>query len=205
MTRQFRTEKTLAVIDMAPAHSRYLPLSTKVMLFHNMLMQIEQAISDGQPVIVQDFPDSSVADELSCTHDFVVSALSGYADKCFIKKHQNDGSQEILEACRDQGYPTKHIQLCGLFTNRCIRDTAVGLAKQQPDGIIEVMRTACASTDPADELRQCFWNRFSEPNITITPAPTIIPWSAHQDDEQLYFSVKARDHMRRDYDAYISL
>lgn len=205
MTRRFRTEITLAVIDMAPVHSRYLPLHTKATLFSNVLMQIEQAINEGRPVIVQDFPDSSVADVLNHTHEFVTGALSDYTYKCFIEKHQNDGSQEILEACRNQGYPTKHIQLCGLFTNRCIRDTAVGLAAKQPDSIVEVMRTACASTDPADELRQCFWNRFSA-NITITPAPTIIPWSAHQDDEQLYFSpVKARDYMRRDYDAYISL
>lgn len=205
MTRRFRTEITLAVIDMAPVHSRYLPRHTKATLFSNVLMQIEQAISEGRPVIVQDFPDSSVADVLNHTHEFVTGVLSDYTYKCFIEKHQNDGSQEILEACRNQGYPTKHLQLCGLFTNRCIRDTAVGLAAKQPDSIVEVMRTACASTDPADELRECFWNRFSATNITITPAPTIIPWSAQHNDEQLYFSVKARDYMRRAYDAVISL
>lgn len=206
MTNKPWNESTLVVMDMAPAHTRNLPASSKSILFNNVLLQINAAILEQKPVIVQDFPDSSLGEHLNCTHDFITDALSNYTYKCNTKKHRNDGSEEILALCRQKGYPTSRIQLCGVFTNRCIRDSAVGLAKALPQSIIEVIRNACASTNPNDELRECFWNRFSESNITITPSPTILPWSADKDDETLFVKQEpARDFLGRAYDEVISM
>jgi hypothetical protein len=205
MTNNQRNKSTLIVIDMAPAHTRYLPKSSKSILFTNVQLQLNKAVTEKKPVIVQVLPDPSLGDDFNYTHNFVTGALKNHTYKSRSQKDSNDGSKEILKICRQKGYPTQRIQLCGLFTNFCIRDTAVGLAKALPKSIIEVMRHACASTNPNDELRECFWNRFCEPNIVITPAPTILPWSANKDDETLYFSPKARDFLERAYDEVISM
>lgn len=192
-------------MDMAPVHSLFVSKAARSILFSGVMLQIDRAIAQEMPVIVQDYPDPSVAEELNCTHDFVTSALDNYPYKCFVTKHANDGSAGIIETCNKLGFPLRRIQLCGLFTNFCIRDSAVGLAQALPESTIEVMRTACASTNPDDENTECFWNRFSEANIIITPQPEIHPWCEAPPNRVLHSIAQPSDFVRRAYGDVVSL
>lgn len=204
MPEAHNQDATLIVMDMAPAHSVFVPQPAKSILFSAVLLQINRAITKQMPVIVQDYPDSSVADTLNFTHDFVTDALDKYPYKCFVTKHCNDGSAGIIETCNNLGFSLRRIQLCGLFTNYCIRDSAVGLAKALPESTIEVVRTACASTNPDDENTECFWNRFSEANIVVTPPPEIHPWRAASPGV-LPQIAQSHGYVRRNYSEAVSL
>ncbi len=199
---------TLIVMNMAAVHIQFISEFCKYAFLSEVTLEIYDAIAQKAGLIVQDHIDFSVSEELNRTelNKHIVSvtdALRRHRRKHFADTKYSDGSESILTTCAENGLSTKHIQLCGAFTNLSIRETAVGLARQLPTSVIEVLRLACVSTDPDDECNEHFWNRFSEPNIVISPTPYIRPWSAAEVIRLP--NRRALDYNRRPYGELISM
>ncbi len=198
-------DTTLVVMNMTPAHTVFIFPPTKLNLFDAITFQLQSAILQRIPILLINDHDWSVSAELNCVHEFIVATLAGYQHKHFAYTQNSDRSATVIDICKALGFPRKRFPLCGTYTNLAIRDTAVSLAQALPDSIVDVQRTACTSTNPHEEFSDSFWNRFSAPNVVITPQPEIYPWSASEDNQPLRFVAKARDHNRRNYGDQISL
>lgn len=196
-------DTTLIVMNMAPVHIRYISEFSQYAFLSEANLEINDAIAQKAGVLVQNCIDSSVSDELNTTIEPVTDALRRHRRKHFISTQSSNASEEILAACEEFGFSTSHIQLIGAFTNLSIRDNAVSLAKLLPTSNIEVLRLACISTNPDDETCESFWNRFSEPNILISPQPFIRPWSTT--DVIRLPNRKVLDYNRRPYGEIISM
>lgn len=201
MPKQLDT--TLLVINVSPANVRCLFLPTQTILLNAVLREVNKAMLDNTPIVLVNSPDFSIADYLNETHSRITNALAQYDYTFSLYNESYGGSEQILKVCGTLCYPTQRIQLCGLFTDLGIRDTAVSLARLMPSSTIDVLREACASTSPHEETYDYFWNRFSESNIDVIPAPVTLPISVT--DRPLRFVARARDHMGRNYGEPISL
>lgn len=140
---------TLIVVDMQPG----FPLSCSVR--RAVEAEILRAIACGWAVVIVEFDTEAAGD----THASLVSLLDGYLHHTLVKKTREDGSDVVLEALQSQAYPTQLLRICGVMTDICVQQTAVGLAMALPTARIEVVKSACTTAiQPYD------WSTFKSPN-----------------------------------------
>lgn len=140
---------TLIVIDMQPG----FPLSCSVR--RDVEAEILKAIACGWAVVIVEFDTEAAGD----THESLVKLLDGYVHHKLVKKTREDGSDVVLEALQGLAYPTQLLRICGVMTDICVQQTAVGLAVALPTARIEIVKSACTTAiQPYD------WSTFKRPN-----------------------------------------
>jgi hypothetical protein len=60
-----------------------------------------------------------------------------------VEKEHNDGSQQVLRACREMGFSMEQLRVCGVNTTQCVQETVVALSYELPNSCIEVVKDAC--------------------------------------------------------------
>lgn len=126
---------------------------------------IEQAKHDNAHVVFLWIPYYSPADEKPLARPLrrLLDLVSGYARAKVIEKLGNDGSCLVRHYCSQQGCSNSQFVICGVNTDMCVLDTALGLARSNPAAMVTVHRDACNTTFNKD----C-WDRFGvEPNIVL--------------------------------------
>jgi nicotinamidase-related amidase len=66
-----------------------------------------------------------------------------YAKAVFKTKHENDGSDQVREACEAQKWATDAFEVCGVNTQACVKATVHGLSKKFPQATITLVEQAC--------------------------------------------------------------
>lgn len=62
-----------------------------------------------------------------------------------VSKQVTSGADKVLDACFEMGFNNKLIRVCGVYTDACIKGTAVGLVEESDDSLVRVMKEACAT------------------------------------------------------------
>ncbi len=125
---QLDEEPTLLIIDLQQ-------------MFVNLLDDVVETVVD---VVVRakqrNAPIVSV-EMCGCggTHESVRNLLEGYPRHCIVRKPENDGSAEILEACWNRGFGTARFTLCGVSFKCCVLKTAEGLVSFDPTASISIL------------------------------------------------------------------
>lgn len=85
---------------------------------------VEGAVKDKVPIIFVEF--------WGCgrTHRKLTKYTKNYTKKIHVKKHHCDGSDEVLQACKELGIRPSHLVVCGIYFNACVHDTVRGLSKK---------------------------------------------------------------------------
>jgi len=126
-------EATLVVVDMQPFYA----VVNNSDLLQAVERQILTAMASNRPVIVVEYVGAGL------THDLLMRQLKGYPRCATVQKHQNDGSAQVLEACRRHGFGTQIFQVCGIYAAACVQETAMGLASGLPGSTIQILADAC--------------------------------------------------------------
>lgn len=145
------TPAVLTIIDMQPR----FPSSQDANTIAGVLRLIAKAIERNWPVILVEFYAHGPTDER------ITNALDGYAGLVREFKFNEDGSEEIWEACVEHELPGSRFIVCGVNTHACVKDTVFGMARLMPDSAIEVVKDACNCDTGWD------WDRFYLPNENV--------------------------------------
>ena len=110
---------TLAIIDMQPCESpsqQSVDANVKLAKWYR---------KRKYPVVLVYYAPDAI-------HPEIENALNGYEHVAKVNKANWDGSEEILQICRERQFPTKHVRLSGTMTCCCVRRTWEGLKEKLP-------------------------------------------------------------------------
>ncbi len=136
---------TLVVVDMQPDFEA----SNNPATIANVKREIIEAKAKQMPILFLEVPYFSPLDErgLRHTHQELTQLVKFYPNttRYPIEKLRSDGSYQVLWACEQNHYTNSHFRICGVNTNICVYETAVGLSQ---NGVVEVIKNACNTTTP---------------------------------------------------------
>lgn len=111
----------LAIIDMQPGENGF-DAANNLGLQLSIIEVIQKYRRHNWPIIKVEY------DGFSQTAHRIRRALAGYDQVCKVVKSTDDGSCEIDDAIgENKWYRHSKIELVGVNTNACVRDTAFGL------------------------------------------------------------------------------
>lgn len=130
-------ETILVVIDMQPGYPAALAAVTQWFVKQEIQKQMEQNL----PVILVEFDAHEMGETLQSLREL----LAGYKRLKVVSKSQNDGSTEVIAACRIlTGYDTPfRLRVCGVNSDACVLETVQGLSEKLPLTSIVVPQDAC--------------------------------------------------------------
>lgn len=70
---------------------------------------------------------------------------SGYLRKRHISKDGEDGSEEVLQACRENGFSLSNFRVVGVYSDCCVEQTAVSLVHKLEGAFVRVVKRACST------------------------------------------------------------
>jgi len=130
-------DAVLVIIDM----QRYFSASCSRRVQDNVIRAIEHAKRNRYGIVLVEY------DGNGATHQVILNACRRYKKFYRVTKTQDDGSREILSAVAEFDLPLTHFMLCGVNLQYCVRDTAIGLARQGNNCRVTVLEPACAGFD----------------------------------------------------------
>jgi hypothetical protein len=128
---------TLALVDFQEEFLRALP--ERSFLAH-ALDQIVLARRRGWGIVLIETKPWRLGESIP----EIQEALAGAWYKR-VSKQVTSGSDKVLDACFEMGFNNKLIRVCGVYTDACIKGTAVGLVDETDDSLVRVMKEACAT------------------------------------------------------------
>jgi len=128
---------TLVIVDMQPV----FPASKIESVKEGVLREVRLAKRRGDAVVVVEFAG------YNNTHNSIMQEIyKCKLDLAIVKKCQNDGSAEVIQACRKHYFSCKRFRVCGVNRTACVQDTAEGLAEDEPHSKVEVVWDATADS-----------------------------------------------------------
>lgn len=152
---------TLVVVDMQ-AHLKVANDEATIIAVEKLIEQAKQ--DDALVVFLWTTYYSPIDDSpLPRPHKRLLDLVSGYARAKVIEKLGSDGSCLVRHYCSQQGCSNNQFVICGVQTDVCVLETALGLARTNPAATVTVHRDACNTSFNKD----C-WSKFGvEPNIVV--------------------------------------
>lgn len=111
---------TLVIIDMQP----YFEASGDVV--EEVVKEVRRARERRTGIVVVEYG--------SCgpTHRLIQRAVRGYDRQAWVKKHDDDGGAEVMEAAHQHGFWDKSWRFCGVNTCYCVCDTVKSIVRAYP-------------------------------------------------------------------------
>jgi len=75
----------------------------------------------------------------------LLSGSSGYARTRRKSKDAEDGSQQVIEMCRENGYSLTNFRVVGVYSDCCVEQTAVSLVEKLEGASVRVVKRACST------------------------------------------------------------
>lgn len=135
----------LIVIDMQ------LEFSSSEAIVGPVCEAIIKAKANNEPIILVEYAcdyqqdkEQCRAEECQCmTHTEILDLLDGYSNVVYVAKAHDDGGREIINAV--EVFPPI-VDVCGVNTNACVRETVETLAKRVPETEFVLLLEACNSS-----------------------------------------------------------
>lgn len=128
-------DQVLVVIDMQDGFSA----SNDQRTISFVKQEILRAKQTGMAIVIVEFDPK----EMGSTHREIMDLLIDYERCTTVSKDKDDGSEEILEACLDNGFWMEDFRICGVNSDACVLDTVTGLLERIPSCEITVVQDAC--------------------------------------------------------------
>ena len=149
---------TLCVIDVqVPFHA-----AGRKSLLDNIVRLVKNAKRRKAGIVLVEF------EGFGSTHIAIQQAIGSY-ERCITTiKSDCDGSEEIIDACRERGFNTRKIIICGVETNNCVMATLDGLDDLLPFSKKEVVAPACNVMGHNDSVnRKAFKKMLRYENVSV--------------------------------------
>jgi hypothetical protein len=155
---------TYVAIDLHEPHFEHIgKYSQAPAILAANLCEIEHAMSLGHSVVTVHYNECR-----RLTHPRIRARLRSYSKWVEVGKDQRSGAPELLAAFDRHQCGTTLLRLGGLKSDMCIFATMDGLAQVFPEAQIEVVQSACLTSEPSftwDDFRS--WH--SHKNVSVVP------------------------------------
>jgi nicotinamidase-related amidase len=149
----------LVIIDMQPFYFR-----SCLQIIDAVDALAATAVAAGAAVVTVRLPDTP--GYCGPTHWKLTQRLGGYSRWREVHKTEDDGSSDVIAACKQAGFDLQEIEICGLYANLCVQKTALGLAEQLPEARLTVVQHACVVQPSAASVWN--WSHFiTRPNLRL--------------------------------------
>lgn len=158
--------KPLIVIDMQPA------FEASGQVLRPVLEIITKAQKRESDIIVVEY-DLTDRDRYSetekVTHKAITKQLKKYRKKHLVIKERNDGSSEVFNYMQKNEIPHQIVQVCGVNTSACVKETVWGLYQYDAIKKIQLLIKGCADNylSNAQALRNFFPKEARKPKIKV--------------------------------------
>ena len=125
----------LCIIDMQP-----IGFNNSKLIIENVLQLVKKAIINKAFIVIAQFKGCGE------THINIINEIQKYKYKKYVWHNKNDKSKPIQEVLISLNIFVRQIEICGVNTEYCIKDTVNGLAKKFHIPI-KVIEKACNGTD----------------------------------------------------------
>lgn len=140
-----RQERVLVVVDMQPGFRASCNEAT----LSAVEREIRSAVEAGDAIVILEYK------KYPATHARLLELVDGvYERHAVVTKKDDDGSEELVDACLEHGFPGGKFRFCGVNTHACVMRTVLGLSNKLDDSRIDVVKAACN-----DENGNC-WEEF---------------------------------------------
>jgi nicotinamidase-related amidase len=123
----------LCIIDMQP-----VGFNNSNLIIDNVLDLVREAMVKKAFIVIAQFKGCGE------THLDIINEIENYPYKQYVWHHKNDKSKPIQAALKR--IFVRQMNVCGVNTEYCVKDTVHGLAKKFPIPI-KVIEKACHGTD----------------------------------------------------------
>lgn len=128
---------TLAIIDMQAGEDN----ARESLLVRSLKRLMKAAIKGQWGILAVELVDG---DELRRpTNHGLLCLTEQYSRLRVCTKKQDNGSAEIIAACRKNGFSLAQLLIGGVNTDVCVKSTVLGLATALQDSIVQVVKDAC--------------------------------------------------------------
>lgn len=128
----------LVVVDMQPR----FPAATDRQTINNVISLCNEAIKKNDPIVLLEY-GSAIGQHHCHTDANILHHVYDYSQCQIIRKWKNDGSPEVLAACRSLKCSQDSFVVCGVNARACVKQTVLGLHRRRPYAKIKVVTTAC--------------------------------------------------------------
>lgn len=163
----------LLIVDMQPTWST----SNDPELQKNIQALISWSMYHGCPIIFLEYrPSGKLSTEWN-THESLIKLPrnEGYDRYKVIPKGKSNGSFEVIDACRNAGYPMNHLLVAGVDADCCVMRTVAGIAKKKPEAQISVIRNACRASSEKVHNDETSWNQFQTISSKVSLCTAVTP------------------------------
>ena len=130
---------TLVIIDMQP--STWGDACRAKGVIPTIKKEITKAIQSRSGIIFVEYRNNGK------THAELLAHAKGYGRKTIVEKNINDGSTQIIDACKKRHFAKNRFRVCGILTDCCVHATVLNLSDKLPKAAIEVVLKGCHPQD----------------------------------------------------------
>jgi nicotinamidase-related amidase len=124
---------TRVVIDVQPNFDA----ANKANLIVGVTVELMEAMRERAPILFVEFH------RCPATHKSLTDLMRGYDKFRRVIKMDDDGGHEVKAALEAAKWPAKHLRVCGVNIDCCVRATVRTLLQELPDTRIELVKNAC--------------------------------------------------------------
>ena len=130
-----KSATSLIVVDMQPQFES----AKKRECVTNCIKQVKRAIKENAFIIFLEFGG------FGDTHPRILKAIQSYANKCFIIKYEDCGSDQVRSALEKNKVKTSSYIMCGVNTCACVLQTLCGMLNDDyfNNAEIKIAKDAC--------------------------------------------------------------
>ena len=140
--------QTLIVID---CQDYFLKNGIGDIVLPGVKKQIKDAIRRNDHIVFVEFVDNakSYYDKKSNRDDptnyELLELVKGYNKVHFVYKNISDGGNRIVKVLRNKKLPRSNIKICGVYTEFCVKETAMTMAKILKKTSLYIIKSATTS------------------------------------------------------------
>jgi nicotinamidase-related amidase len=140
--RSRHQDGTLVVVDM---QTFFVKGCLNPRLVANVMKEVLRAKRKGWAIVLLECEPWRNGDTITPVAQ-LLEGSSNYARTRRKSKDAEDGSEEVIETCRENGFSLTNFRVVGVYSDCCVEQTAVSLVEKLEGAFVRVVKRAC-STD----------------------------------------------------------
>lgn len=141
LARSIHDDGTLVVVDLQP---HFVRGCENPFLVANVAREVIMAKHKGWAIVLLEVEPLLLGDTLPAINR-LLSGDSVYARARRRVKSGEDGSDEVIEVCRENDFSLTNFRVVGVYSDCCVEQTAVSLVEKLAGAQVRVVKRACST------------------------------------------------------------
>lgn len=137
-----KQDGTLVVVDM---QKFFVKDCMNPDLVANVVAEVLMAIHKGWAIVLLECEPWRNGETITPVAQLLTMGGIDYARLRRKSKDAEDGSEEVIQACRESGFSLTSFRVVGVYSDCCVEQTAVSLVHKLEGAFVRVVKRACST------------------------------------------------------------